>query len=151
MLYGMWGAQNNLKLAGIVDRTAETRDNPQAIADLIYEIGDVLENDRENPWAWYLMARNLVMLGQMPEAASAFDRAARFMENPQDKAAVLGQYAQAQYIASGQELTDEVMEIITQAQRLNPREMTILQLLGADAYVNQEYQSALTYLSLIHI
>ena len=145
VLYGMWGAQNNLKLAGIVDRTAETRDNPQAIADLIYEIGDVLENDRENPWAWYLMARNLVMLGQMPEAASAFDRAARFMENPQDKAAVLGQYAQAQYIASGQELTDEVMEIITQAQRLNPREMTILQLLGADAYVNQEYQSALTY------
>lgn len=145
VLYGMWGAQNNLKLAGIVDRTAETRDNPQAIADLIYEIGDVLENDRENPWAWYLMARNLVMLGQMPEAASAFDRAARFMESPQDKAAVLGQYAQAQYIASGQELTDEVMEIITQAQRLNPREMTILQLLGADAYVNQEYQSALTY------
>ena len=85
------------------------------------------------------------MLGLMDQAANAFERAAQFMENPQDKAAVLGQYAQAQYIASGQELTDDVMDIITQAQRLNPREMTILQLLGADAYVNQQYQSALTY------
>tara|TARA_A100000171_G_C2138237_1_gene152220 strand:+ start:1798 stop:3060 length:1263 start_codon:yes stop_codon:yes gene_type:complete len=145
VLYDLWGAQNDLKLAGIVERTAEARDNPQAIADLIYEIGDVVEDDRENAWAWYLMARNLVMLGQMPEAASAFDRAAQLMENPQDKAAVLGQYAQAQYVASGQELTEEVMGIITQAQRLNPREMTVLQLLGADAYVNQDYQSALTY------
>lgn len=145
VLYDMWGAQNDLKLANIVDRTVEARDDPQAIAELIYEIGDVTEDDEENPWAWYLMARNLVMLGLMDQAAGAFERAAQFMENPQDKAAVLGQYAQAQYITSGQELTDDVMEIITQAQRLNPREMTILQLLGADAYVNQEYQSALTY------
>lgn len=145
VFYDLWGAQNDLKLADIVDRTAEARDNPQAIAELIYEIGDVTEDDDENAWAWYLMARNLVMLGLMDEAANAFERAAAFMENPQDKAAVLGQYAQAQYIASGQELTDDVMAIISQAQRLNPREMTILQLLGADAYVNQDYQSALTY------
>lgn len=145
LLYDIWGAQNNLKLANIVDRIAESRDDPQAIVELVYEIGEVTEDDDENPWAWYLMARNLVMLGLMDEAANAFERAAEFMENPQDKAAVLGQYAQAQYIASGQQLTDEVMDIISQAQRLNPREMTILQLLGADAYVNENYQSALTY------
>lgn len=145
LLYDLWGAQNNLKLANIVDRTAEVRDDPEAIVDLIYEIGEVTEDDEDNPWAWYLMARNLVMLGLLDQAANAFDRAAQLMENPQDKAAVLGQYAQAQYIASGQQLTEEVMGIISQAQRLNPREMTILQLLGADAYVNENYQSALTY------
>ncbi|HBX36671.1 MAG TPA: hypothetical protein DEG76_04995 [Pseudohongiella sp.] len=113
--------------------------------DLIFELGAVIENDRSNGWAWYFMARNLVSLGQFNEAALAFRNAADNIEHPQDQAVVLGQYAQAQYVADGQQMTERVQEIITRAQRLNPSEPSVLQLLGADAFVNGDYQSALTY------
>jgi cytochrome c-type biogenesis protein CcmH len=86
-----------------------------------------------------------VTLGQMPEAALFFERAAQFIENPADQAVVLGQYAQAKYIISEQKMTEEVSAIVAQAQRLNPNEPAILQLLGADAFINRDFQAAITY------
>lgn len=145
LLYSMWGFHKDLEVAEIIERSRQVSDDPVAIRDMIFELGSVVEKDPENGWALYFIARHLVSLGQIPEAAMFFERAANFIDNPMDKAAVLGQYAQAQYIASNQQITEEVRDIINQAQRLNPGEPTILQLLGADAFVNQDYQAALTY------
>lgn len=144
-LYGIWGASNDLRVAELFERSRQAQDDPQALQDLIFELGAVIENDRSNGWAWYFMARNLVSLGQFNEAALAFRNAADNIEHPQDQAVILGQYAQAQYVAEGQQMTERVQEIITRAQRLNPSEPSVLQLLGADAFVNGDYQSALTY------
>jgi cytochrome c-type biogenesis protein CcmH len=115
------------------------------IRDQIFELGAIVEQDPENGWALYFIARHLVSLGQMPEAAVFFERAAQFIDNPADQAVVLGQYAQAKYIISEQQMTEEVRVIVSQAQRLNPDEPAILQLLGADAFVNQDFQAAITY------
>ncbi|MBU2098601.1 MAG: c-type cytochrome biogenesis protein CcmI [Gammaproteobacteria bacterium] len=145
LLYDAWGFRDDLAVAGIFERSLTDGDNPEAIRDRIFELGAVIERDPENGWALYFIARHLVSLGQMEEAARFFERASTFIENPMDKAVVLGQYAQAQYIASGQQMTEQVSSIITQAQRLNPSEPAVLQLLGADAFVNQEYQAAVTY------
>lgn len=145
VLYGAWGFRNDLAVAEIFERSRQAGDDPVAVRDLIFELGAVVERDPENGWALYFIARHLVTLGQMQEAAMFFERAATFIENPLDRAVVLGQYAQAQYIASGQQMTDQVKEIIAQAQRLNPGEPAVLQLLGADAFVNQDYQAAITY------
>ncbi len=145
VLYDWWGFRNDLAVADIFERSRDAGDDPVAVRDLIFELGAVVERDPENGWALYFIARHLVTLGQMQEAAMFFERAATFIENPMDKAVVLGQYAQAQYIASGQQMTDQVREIISQAQRLNPGEPAVLQLLGADAFVNRDYQAAITY------
>ena len=145
LFYSWWGFRNDLAVAEIFERSREVGDDPAAVRDLIFELGAVVERDPENGWALYFIARHLVTLGQIPEAAMFFERAAMFIDNPMDKAVILGQHAQAQYIAAGQQMTDEVKEIITQAQRLNPGEPAVLQLLGADAFVNQDYQAALTY------
>ncbi|ALO46306.1 c-type cytochrome biogenesis protein CcmI [Pseudohongiella spirulinae] len=144
-LYGLWGFSNDLQVAQIFDRSRAAQNDPEQIRDIIFELGEVIERDRENGWAWYFLARNLVSLGQFEQAAVAFERASENIEHPQDRAVVLGQYAQAQYIADGQQMTAEVMQIIDSAQRLNPSEPAVLQLLGADAYVNRDFQSALTY------
>ena len=48
-------------------------------------------------------------------------------------------------MAAGQQITAEVQAIIDQAQRLDPAEQSVLQLLGADAFVNENFQSAVTY------
>lgn len=145
LLYNTWGFRDDLAVAEIFERSLADGDNPEAIRDRIFELGAVIERDPENGWALYFIARHLVSLGQMEEAARFFERAALFIENPMDKAVVLGQYAQAQYIASGQQMTGQVSDIVAQAQRLNPSEPAVLQLLGADAFVNQDYQAAVTY------
>ena len=145
LFYSWWGFRNDLAVAEIFERSRHVSDDPAAVRDLIFELGAVVERDPENGWALYFIARHLVTLGQIPEAAMFFERAAMFIDNPMDKAVILGQHAQAQYIAAGQQMTDEVKAIIAQAQRLNPGEPAVLQLLGADAFVNQDYQAALTY------
>lgn len=143
--YDLWGFRNDLRVAELFEQSRAAQDNPEQIRDLIFELGAVIERDQDNGWAWYFMARNLVALGQFEQAALAFDRAARSIDHPQDQATVLGQYAQAQYIAAGQQMTEAVVAIISRAQRLNPSEPAVLQLLGADAFVNEDFQGAITY------
>ncbi|MDP1756063.1 MAG: c-type cytochrome biogenesis protein CcmI, partial [Pseudohongiella sp.] len=130
-LYDLWGFRDDLAVAEIFERSRAAGDDPALIRDQIFELGAVVERDPENGWALYFIARHLVTLGQMPEAALFFERAAQFIENPADQAVVLGQYAQAKYIISEQKMTEEVSAIVAQAQRLNPNEPAILQLLGA--------------------
>ncbi|MDO9475988.1 MAG: c-type cytochrome biogenesis protein CcmI [Pseudohongiella sp.] len=144
-LYDLWGFRDDLAVAEIFERSRAAGDDPALIRDQIFELGAVVERDPENGWALYFIARHLVTLGQMPEAALFFERAAQFIENPADQAVVLGQYAQAKYIISEQKMTEEVSAIVAQAQRLNPNEPAILQLLGADAFINQDFQAAITY------
>lgn len=145
LLYDAWGFRNDLALAQIIERSRLAGEDPVLIRDQIFELGAIVEQDPENGWALYFIARHLVTLGQMPEAAMFFERAAQFIDNPADQAVVLGQYAQAEYIVSEQQMTDKVRSIISQAQRLNPDEPAILQLLGADAFINQDFQAAITY------
>lgn len=144
-LYGLWGFEEDLQIADVFERSRDNQGDPEELRDLIFELGAIIEEDGENAWAWYYLARHLVSLGQINEAARAFERAAAFVENSQDRAIILGQYAQAAYIAAGQQITDEVQAIIDQAQRLDPAEQSVLQLLGADAFINENYQSAVTY------
>ena len=144
-LYETWGFRNDLALARIIEQSQLAGDDPVLIRDQIFELGAIVEQDPENGWALYFIARHLVSLGQMPEAAMFFERAAQHIDNPADQAVVLGQYAQAKYIISEQQMTEEVREIVSQAQRINPDEPAILQLLGADAFVTQDFQAAITY------
>lgn len=144
VLYNQWGFRSDLEVAELFERSRAVED-PREIMGLIEELGDVAMRDPKNGWAWYFIARHLVTVGLMDDAAQMFQRAAQYIDHPQDKAVVLGQYAQTTYMAAGQQMTDEVQDIIRQAQRLNPNETTILQLLAADAFVNGDYQGAVTY------
>jgi cytochrome c-type biogenesis protein CcmH len=42
-------------------------------------------------------------------------------------------------------MTDTVQDIINRARRINPNERSVLQLLGSHAYLNDDYQGAITY------
>jgi cytochrome c-type biogenesis protein CcmH len=144
-LYGLWGFEEELKVASLFERSRDSQGDPEEIRDLIFELGAVLQRDPQNGWAAYFLGRHLVSFGQMEEASRFFASAAENIEHPQDRAIVLGQMAQTQYIADGQQITERVEQTIAQAQRLNPSEPSILQLLGADAFINEDYQSAITY------
>lgn len=144
-LYHEWGFQDELKLKDIFDRTQSSAENPEQIRDLIFEIGEIIEKDRENGWAWYFLAQNLVTIGQFPEASMALQRASENIDEPQDKVIVLSQYAFLEYMLAEQKLTDKVQGIVDEAQRLDPNQVLILQILGMDAEQRQDYQAAITY------
>jgi len=144
-LYRTWGFQEELALAQLYEQTREGVDNPQEARDLIFSLGEIIEKDRENGWAWYFMAQNLVNLAQFPEASMALERASQYIEAPQDRVVVLSQFAFLEYMLAEQQLTEKVQGIIDQTQRLDPNQLLILQILGMDAEQRSDYQSAITY------
>jgi cytochrome c-type biogenesis protein CcmH len=145
IFYEMWGFRDDLHFRELVERHREAQGDPQQARDLIFAFGAVIERDAENGWAWYFMGRSLADLGQIEEAAMALGRAAPFIENEEDRAVVLGQYAQLEYMVADRQITPQVQDIINRAQRLNPFEQSVLQLLSTDAWIREDYQSAITY------
>jgi len=59
----------------------------------------------------------------------------------------MGQYAQALFFANGNTMTDEVRAQIDRTLAVEPYEITVLGLLGIDAFENQNYQAAIDYWS----
>jgi len=145
LFYDMWGFRDDLHFRDLVERSRTAQGDPQEMMALVYAFGGILEDDRENGWAWYFMGRNLTELGQTEEAAMAFERAGRYIENEQDRAVVLGQYAQLQYLLADRQITPDVEDTIARAQRINPYEQSVLQLLSTDAWLRDDYQGAITY------
>ncbi len=144
-VYQQWGYQNELALAELGERTRDSADNPQQARDLVFAIGDIVQAEPDNAWAWYFLAQNLVNLGQFPEAAMSLERAASLIEQPQDKVVVLGQYAFLEYMLAEQQLTEKVQSIIDEVQLIDPNQLLVLQILSMDAEQRQDYQAAITY------
>lgn len=145
VIYRTWGFQDELALAQIYDKTRNSIDNPEEARDLVFSLGAIIETDRENGWAWYFLAQNLVNLAQFPQAAMALERASEFLDQDLDRVAVLGQYAFLEYMLAEQVLTEKVQDIIDRTQRIDPNQLLVLQILGMDAEQREDYQSALTY------
>lgn len=145
LIYRTWGFQDELALGQLFERTRASTNNPQEARDLIFSLGAIIEEDRENGWAWYFMAQNLVNLAQFPEASMALERASNYIEVPQDRVVVLSQYAFLEYMLAEQQMTDKVKAIVEETQRLDPNQLLILQILGMDAEQRADYQSAITY------
>jgi cytochrome c-type biogenesis protein CcmH len=145
VFYEMWGFRDDLHFRELVERSRTAQGDAQEMMALVYAFGEIVESDRENGWAWYFMGRNLTELGQVEDAAMAFERASRHIENEMDRAFVLGQYAQLQYLLADRQIAPAVEETIARAQRINPYEQSVLQLLSTDAWLREDYQGAITY------
>ncbi len=149
LLYEMWGFREDLEFTEVVERSQQVLQDQEAGSEQIMavasDLAEVIEREPENGWAYYFMARILTEIGQLEPARTAFQRAAEHVESDQDRAVILGQYAQVEYMAQDREMTESVQDIINRAQRINPNERAVLQLLGSDAFLNEDYQSAITY------
>jgi cytochrome c-type biogenesis protein CcmH len=149
LLYQQWGYQDELELAQLGERTRAGVNNAEEARDLIFAIGEVVQSEPENGWAWFFLAQNLVNLQQFPEAAMSLERAAANIAEPQDKAEILSQQAYLEYFLAEQKLTDKVQGIIDQIQLINPNHQIVLDILGMDAEQRGDYQTAITYLRRI--
>lgn len=148
-LYGEWGYKRDVELMGLFQRTVNNRDNPQESQDLIVSLGEVVQADDDRPWAWYFLAENFASIGMFTEAEIAYTQSAGRMDETPEKALVLGRVAMAKYILADFNFTEGVLEVIEQARAINPNEMSILQLIAADAEEREDFETAIEYWRLI--
>jgi cytochrome c-type biogenesis protein CcmH len=148
-LYNEWGFKRDVELMGLFQRTVNNQDDPQLSQELIVSLGEVVQADDNRPWAWYFLAENFASIGMFNEAAIAYTQSAERMEESPEKALVLGRVAMAQYILAEFNFTPEILEVIDRARAINPNEISILQLIAADAEEREDYETAIEYWRLI--
>ena len=148
-LYGEWGFKNDVELMGLFQRTVNNRDNPQESQDLIRRLGEVVQADDYRPWAWYFLAENFASIGMFTEAEIAYRQSAARMEETPEKALVLGRVAMAKYILAEYTFTADILEVIGKARAINPNEISVLQLIAADAEEREDFETAIEYWRLI--
>ncbi|MEX0965441.1 MAG: c-type cytochrome biogenesis protein CcmI [Pseudohongiellaceae bacterium] len=148
-LYNQWGYMDDVELMGLFQRTVNNRDNPQESQALIVSLGEAVQEDDSQEWAWYFLAENFASLGMFNEAEIAYQQSAARMEDTPEKALVLGRVAMAKYILADFKFTEEILGVIDQARQINPNEMSILQLIAADAQERGDDETAIEYWRLI--
>ena len=94
---------------------------------------------------WYLIANQYMGEGNYNRAVESFERASAIA--PEDTA-IKAELAQAMFLASGNRLTPEVQELITEVRALNPENVTINGLLGIAAFQVEQWQMAINYWEL---
>ena len=148
-LYEEWGFKNDVELMGLFQRTVNNRDNPQESQDLIRRLGEVVQADDYRPWAWYFLAENFASIGMFTEAEIAYRQSAARMEETPEKALVLGRVAMAKYVLAEYTFTADILEVIGKARAINPNEISVLQLMAADAEEREDFETAIEYWRLI--
>ncbi len=107
-----------------------------------------LETNPENVEGWYLLATTYISAGRYEDGIAAF---AQLLERlPRDApqyAGVMGQYAQALYFANGGKMDEKIRQQVAATLALDPQEITVLGLMGIDAFEGQRYGDAIDYWS----
>lgn len=149
VMYERWGYFEDVALKDLYAQTMSSAGDPEAARELIVALGEAVQENDEQPWAWYFLGENFANIGMFEEAQISYERSAELLELDGEKALVLGRVALAMYVNAGFEFNDEISAVIAEARQLNPNEASVLQLLAADAEQNQDWESAISYWRLL--
>ena len=148
-LYDRWGYIGEVEIMDLYQRTVQNVDDLEEAQALIVSLGQAVQRDDSQPWAWYFLGENFSNIGMFNEAEIAYARSADLFDATPEKALVLGRVAMVKYINAELQLTPAVTAVIDEARAINPNEITILQLLASDASSNEDYAAAIGYWRLL--
>jgi cytochrome c-type biogenesis protein CcmH len=57
-LYQRWGYIEDVELMSLFQRTLEAQGDPSQAQALVVDLGEVVKEDSERPWAWYFLGEN---------------------------------------------------------------------------------------------
>jgi cytochrome c-type biogenesis protein CcmH len=146
--YSKWGSAADLALPALLsDLGAATDEAAQAekldeLADFLKERLDRRPEDIQNG---YMLGTLYIELERFSEAEAVFKKLLEKMEPNTDRATVLGQLAQAQYLLHDSQLAPEVQATIDEALALNPNEYAVMSILAIDAFLKEDVATALGY------
>lgn len=96
----------------------------------------------DNPKAWAELFPLYRDSGRFDQAIDTLDR---LIELQGRQPPLLAQLAQMKFFAAERTLTDEVQALVDETLKLDPRQPTVLGLLGIDAFDHARYQQAIDY------
>lgn len=144
-LYSVFGRSADLEISLQQPKDPFNGQEPtleQAIAQLELE----LKSRPDNAEGWFLLATTYLNQGQFEESANSFKKVLEILpEDAPQYAGVMGQYAQALFFINDNKITDEVRVQINKTLELEPLEITVLGLLGVEAFEKEDYHAALDY------
>lgn len=143
-LYERIGALPDWQISRTLDGLQQSEDEAgrkQMLEQLAAELGSRTEQVDTLDY-YFLLGRTQMQLNNYPAAVDAYRRLALLAA---DDPEVLGQYAQALYLASGRKMTPEVKRVADQALALNPHQPTVLGMMGIASFESGDYSSAATY------
>ena len=97
-----------------------------------------------NPQAWEMLARSYAALQRFPEAARAYEKAAKLAPN---NAQLLADHADVLAMLQGQSTTGEPEKLIARALELDPKNLKALALAGSAAFERKDFNGAIQFWS----
>ncbi|WP_386082372.1 c-type cytochrome biogenesis protein CcmI [Vreelandella sp. F11] len=138
--YQQKGAEGDLVLLAVQQ---EVRNDPEgSLAMYIERMEEQAERQPDNPNVWSTLFPLYRETGQMPEAVDALER---LIEIEGRIPPLLAQLAQIRFFMAERELTDEVQALVDETLEQDPRQPTVLGLLGINAFDNGDYPQAIDH------
>jgi cytochrome c-type biogenesis protein CcmH len=149
MLYRQIGSEQELAIPALLEQLQAATSEQEQLAGLqeIAEILDARLSRRSSDiQTGFTLGTLYISLDRFDDAVRVFNQLAGEMtEEDADKATVLGQLAQAQYLRDGSNLTPAVQATMDQALQINSNEQAIMSLLAYEAFVSENYPQAIAY------
>ncbi|MBS3669876.1 c-type cytochrome biogenesis protein CcmI [Vreelandella boliviensis] len=138
--YQQKGAEGDLVLLAVQQ---EVRNDPDgSLAMYIERMEEQAERQPDNPNVWSTLFPLYRETGQMPKAVDALER---LIEIEGRIPPLLAQLAQIRFFMAERELTDEVQALVDETLEQDPRQPTVLGLLGINAFDNGDYPQAIDH------
>ena len=145
-LYQQIGAKADWQITQTLKQISAKAGNNQPVEDdiqrLVEQLNQRLSQKPESPDYLMLLGNTQMRLNNYPAATEAFQRLSEQVPND---ALVLASYAQALYLSSNRQLSDRVQSLAEQALAINPRQTTVLSMLGIANFEQGNFQQAIEY------
>ncbi len=131
-------------LAPVAQAAPSKSDAPHTMSreqmeEMVERLAEKLKAQPNDADGWHMLARSYVAFSRLPEAAQAYDRAAKLA--PGD-AQVLADYADTLAMVNGKNLEGRPTELISAALRINPNHPKALSLAGTAAFNRGDFPAA---------
>lgn len=143
--YWQHGSIEDVQILDLREAYFQQQDAVTGQADLealIARLESRLEQKPDNVGSRYLLARSYMQDNDYVKAVGAYMYIVQHNEAPPH---ILGELAQAVFLASGNKVTPEVEALAEQALAKNPDETTSLGLMGIASFETQKYSKAVEY------
>ena len=142
LVYFAVGSPQSLTASVASNDAAHSLESEQMRA-MVDRLAERLKQQPDDVQGWIMLARSRMALGQFPEAAQAYAKAASQTTTPD--AGLFADYADALAMAQGKTLDGEPEKLIKKALAIDPNHVKALALAGSAAFEQRRYADAVVY------
>ncbi|MDP6968119.1 MAG: c-type cytochrome biogenesis protein CcmI [Gammaproteobacteria bacterium] len=144
-MYAELGAGNGLQQRENMQITRSLMQTSQNREQLLTELQAHLQDNPNNPEGWFILANYYMQNQQSQKGLQAFQQAKQYAPlGSRERAAILGQYAQALFFVDGT-FSHRVSDAISETMAVDPNDVSALSLLGIQAFEADKFAAAIRF------